>query len=1007
MIYGERSDRELKYAKAQAKATEFFVNSSAIPDFGMNSDELHYSSILTLSSYVDARLSGNSGEELLLDLKKTGAFYDAASNDGRNAQFSDGYWTLAMATYFLLGNYGSSKVAAGKIKNADYYGTRAGTLHGFVSYLLNPGNPIPEELRILGQYLEGGNVDEADVIEEATSLRTDANPEDLFFGGVLFVSILDSLSFSTRLLLPVYTKIGLEEWKPYLAQASFPKLLWQAQQQIGRAGVFSGGNAFVQLPTGTGKTKSIELLLRSSILAGRSTLSVVVAPLRALCSEISRDLSAALRGIADVRQTSDVMEVDSWLEQSSSGPKVLVFTPEKLGYAIHHSTSLLDDADLFVFDEAHLLDSVSRGPSYELLLTEIFRAKPDAQKVLISAVVSNADEIANWAFGDSSLLAVGKNIQVTDKSVGFIQQSGKRVSYVEADNISNEDFFVRVDLTSQPLKQVGRETKQRYFPEMDGKNSDRARDFAIYYANRLLPNGACAIYVPKKNSMQPLFRRLGELVRHEADLSNLESSASEKEQLRLSNLVRLHYGEDSELSAGINAGVLPHYGDLQGAIRQSVEFAVERSLASCIACTSTLAEGVNLPIKYLIVTGARQDNEIPRTRDFQNLIGRTARSGKYSEGSILVAEDIASASSGRMYSDLMKESNTERCESAILNLFADVYDNEQNPHYAYSGQFVLNVILEHISDPQLEYELTNFFKRNLACDRARAHTLSAMRVRSLEALESYISGIVSANGNEDDVINICVSTFAYVSSDNEMKERLLKLFQAIYKSLDAVNANQVSLCHLMQSGIRSAVSLSEWIDSEKGIEFLDGGCSDIGSVIGAFLLTNPETAHPLDDKMLAAVTDYWICGSNVPQIASYLNDTFRPNRKIQLTKVESIVSKVIQFSLSHFISCLVDAVKQNPTFATEENLGNLSLLQRKVKYGVSNARAAMFCENVLDDRMVAKEVISILGESGPSDIATLRFEAIAHRADITEYASRLPAYCAQRISKWVDPSAKD
>lgn len=192
MIYGERSDRELKYAKAQAKATEFFVDSSAIPDFGMNSDELHYSSILTLSSYVDARLSGNNGEGFLLDLKKTGAFYDAASNDGRNALFSDGYWTLAMATYFLLGNYGSSKVAAGKVKNADYYGTRAGTLHGFVSYLLNPGNPIPEELHILGQYLEGGDVDEADVIEEAASLLTDANPEDLFFGGVLYVSILDS-----------------------------------------------------------------------------------------------------------------------------------------------------------------------------------------------------------------------------------------------------------------------------------------------------------------------------------------------------------------------------------------------------------------------------------------------------------------------------------------------------------------------------------------------------------------------------------------------------------------------------------------------------------------------------------------------------------------------------------------------------------------------------------------------------------------------------------------------
>ena len=159
--------------------------------------------------------------------------------------------------------------------------------------------------------------------------------------------------------------------------------------------------------------------------------------------------------------------------------------------------------------------------------------------------------------------------------------------------------------------------------------------------------------------------------------------------------------------------------------------------------------------------------------------------------------------------------------------------------------------------------------------------------------------------------------------------------------------------------------------------------------------------------MLAATTTLWIDGSDVSQITSYLNDTFRPSRKFQLTKVEGIVSGVIRFSLSHFISCLIDSIKQHPAFATEENLDNLRLLQRKVKYGVSNARAAMFCENVLDDRMIAKEVISILGESGSSDVDILRFEAIAHKADIAEYASCLPAYCAQRITKWIHPSVRD
>ena len=82
MIFGKRSDEELKLAKAIAKTTEFSATTHPTPDFDMNPDELHYTSILTLSTYVNARLSGSAqlGQHLS-DLQKTGSFYDAASND--------------------------------------------------------------------------------------------------------------------------------------------------------------------------------------------------------------------------------------------------------------------------------------------------------------------------------------------------------------------------------------------------------------------------------------------------------------------------------------------------------------------------------------------------------------------------------------------------------------------------------------------------------------------------------------------------------------------------------------------------------------------------------------------------------------------------------------------------------------------------------------------------------------------------------------------------------------
>ena len=57
-----------------------------------------------------------------------------------------------------------------------------------------------------------------------------------------------------------------------------------------------------------------------------------------------------------------------------------------------------------------------------------------------------------------------------------------------------------------------------------------------------------------------------------------------------------------------------------------------------VICTSTLAQGVNLPIRYLIVTSVYQGVERIKVRDFHNLIGRAGRAGMHTEGSILFAD---------------------------------------------------------------------------------------------------------------------------------------------------------------------------------------------------------------------------------------------------------------------------------------------------------------------------------------------------------------------------------
>lgn len=65
---------------------------------------------------------------------------------------------------------------------------------------------------------------------------------------------------------------------------------------------------------------------------------------------------------------------------------------------------------------------------------------------------------------------------------------------------------------------------------------------------------------------------------------------------------------------------------------------MQHGLCKFVICTSTLAQGVNLPIRYLIITSLYQGAEKIKVRDFHNLIGRVGRSGMHTEGSIIFAD---------------------------------------------------------------------------------------------------------------------------------------------------------------------------------------------------------------------------------------------------------------------------------------------------------------------------------------------------------------------------------
>lgn len=96
---------------------------------------------------------------------------------------------------------------------------------------------------------------------------------------------------------------------------------------------------------------------------------------------------------------------------------------------------------MYIFDEGHMFDDGSRGAIYELLISEIrSHISGKEQIILLSAVLSNAEQIQKWLLGEAGVLASDSKIKATPKTIGFASQT-KDIHYY-SDDSAQEDFYV-------------------------------------------------------------------------------------------------------------------------------------------------------------------------------------------------------------------------------------------------------------------------------------------------------------------------------------------------------------------------------------------------------------------------------------------------------------------------------------------------------------------------------------------------------------------------------------
>jgi superfamily II DNA/RNA helicase len=709
---------------------------------------------------------------------------------------------LASACFFLANNPGSSKVLANQAEAPPaHYGSGLALL----AYRLLRGDysELPESpyrrlsnqvLAALWTYLTG-QAPSDDAIGAAAAIREESyrsgDGRELLYADIAAAVLRKKIAAAATTILPGASGIPLETWRIFLSRPTFPRELWPSQQRICAAGVLRGTSAVIQMPTSAGKTRATELILRSGFLADRFSLAVIVCPFRSLCHDIRSDMTASFANDSVViNEATDSFQEDLEIEQLWAQKTIMIVTPEKLLYLLRRNPELANNIGLVVYDEGHQFDSGARGVTYELLLTSLkLLVAPNTQIVLISAVIANAARIADWLLGNSELVVDGAGLLPMFRSIAFTSWRTPlgRLEYVSPLDPDDLEFFVPRVIEEVRLATSPRE-KPRTFPKVDD-----GRTVGLYLGLKLVPNGTVALFCGRKDTAAGICEDAVDLFHRTDDFDRPSGVSNADEVSRIANLFALELGEIAPATRSTILGIFPHHASVPHGLKLSIEFAMKSGLIRFVVCTSTLAQGVNLPIKYLIVTGVYQGKERMLVRDFHNLIGRAGRAGMHAEGSVIFADNAIFDNKGfrkerwrwESAKELLDPSNSEPSASSILEMFEPfVYGRRPDQTVEIDVDQLLQLLFSD-SDDELAASAETAHQLNQNVKQREFVTFLQDRAKVIHGIAAFLLAHLNFNeeGVGDRAVLLATNTLAHFLADNARQVQIELVFRRVADGL--------------------------------------------------------------------------------------------------------------------------------------------------------------------------------------------------------------------------------
>lgn len=339
--------------------------------------------------------------------------------------------------------------------------------------------------------------------------------------------------------------------------------LYPPQVDAMNAGVLMGKNIVLASPTASGKTLVAELAVLKKVLNGEGK-ALYLTPLRALASEKYEEFQkySALEKPDGHRTRIAITSGDYDRSDEHLGRyDIVIATNEKADSLLRHKAKWISDVVLVVADEVHLLNEAERGPTLEVVMTRLRKLNPKIQLLALSATVRNAAEVADW-IGGSAITTEWRPVPLREgvysqNEIHFKDGSAKTIQPVTGNAI--------MDISLQTIREGG---QALLFTE--------TRRSAVEMGRR-----ASAVL---RRVISPREKRSCEIV--------ARGIRTTGEKTRLSEI----------LADQVSLGAAFHHAGLHSAHRRMVEDAFRDGKIKILAATPTLAAGVNLPARLVVIT---------------------------------------------------------------------------------------------------------------------------------------------------------------------------------------------------------------------------------------------------------------------------------------------------------------------------------------------------------------------------------------------------------------------